>query len=208
MYLSGHLHRFPLPIVSNEMFGRHKSGTIELELADFKTTSRYRIIAVDGDSFAVADVHVNQWPALVVLAPKDARLLSPFEQRRGVDAGIRVLAFTSRGHNVTTVTATIDDGAAIKLHAQPRPKGACSLTLGSFLTFPYSRAPPSTSYVGSIGKLFVPLFLLVDVLALICLCCDTAQMTLPLCGTRQRLFTRCGHLKMRSCPRWPRGCTN
>ena len=95
----------------------YRTGTLELELADFKAAHRYRIVAVDSDVVAMADVPLNTWPAVVVLAPKDARLLSQFEAlgRAAAVNEIRVLGFTSAGHNITSVTAVIDGGAPVEL---------------------------------------------------------------------------------------------
>ena len=74
--LSGHLHQWPS--VFKYMRARHEGGTMELEVADFKYNSVYRLCAFDSGVFSFVDSHLGDRPAVLVTSPVDARYGNPW----------------------------------------------------------------------------------------------------------------------------------
>jgi len=74
--LSGHLHQWPS--VFKYMRARHEGGTMELEVADFKYNSVYRLCAFDDGVFSFVDSHLGDRPALLITSPADARYGNPW----------------------------------------------------------------------------------------------------------------------------------
>lgn len=106
-YLCGHLHTLGglMPVLHT----RHFSGTLELEVGDWKDNRRYRIFAFDHDLFSFADVTFDKWPVVLITNPKSLLYScarhEPLE-RLFHSTHIRVLAFSSSP--ITSVTIYID----------------------------------------------------------------------------------------------------
>lgn len=136
-HLSGHLHTLLSsvhPSLGHTMYSRNPGGTLELELGDFKTSLRFRVVAVDRGQVSFVDAtfadrsgsnhsgHGGQANDIVALVthPKDARFRTVHEPMRPLiqadesDAEVRLLAFASAG--VASVAVSINDGPA--LHAK------------------------------------------------------------------------------------------
>ncbi|KAK7103093.1 hypothetical protein V1264_018058 [Littorina saxatilis] len=110
-YLCGHLHTLGDHVT--KMFTRHKTGTLELELGDWKVNRVLRVLAVDHDLLTFVDARLGDWPLVLVTNPKDALFLTPRHQP--VDAisqssHIRVLVFSQSA--VVSVEVYIDDSYA------------------------------------------------------------------------------------------------
>ncbi|XP_055329801.1 transmembrane protein 62-like [Paramacrobiotus metropolitanus] len=101
-YLSGHLHT--LGGLAPELYALQKSGTLELELGDWKANRLFRIAAIDHDLMSFADYEFNQWPIVLVTNPKNVRFYAPVHEpldRIARSTHIRVLAFSPHGiHSV------------------------------------------------------------------------------------------------------------
>nr|XP_048316024.1 transmembrane protein 62 [Myodes glareolus] len=106
-YLCGHLHTLGglMPVLHT----RHFTGTLELEVGDWKDNRRYRIFAFDHDLFSFADVTFDKWPVVLITNPKSLLYScakhEPLE-RLFHSTHIRVLAFSSSP--ITSVTVKID----------------------------------------------------------------------------------------------------
>uniref|UniRef100_UPI00358DDDE6 transmembrane protein 62-like isoform X6 n=1 Tax=Myxine glutinosa TaxID=7769 RepID=UPI00358DDDE6 len=95
-YLCGHLHT--LGGIVPTMYARHASGLLELELGDWKTNRRFRIMAFDHDLITFADSKLGNWPLVLVTNPKPAHLILPDREplaRIACSTHIRILAFSS-----------------------------------------------------------------------------------------------------------------
>ena len=92
-YLCGHLHT--LFKVGDPLTSRRPSGLMEYELGDFKHLQRYRILALDNDLLSFSDIPMEEWPAVVVTNPQDARFMSERQplHRTRTSSHIRLLAF-------------------------------------------------------------------------------------------------------------------
>ncbi|GAB1286775.1 Transmembrane protein 62 [Apodemus speciosus] len=108
-YLCGHLHTLGglMPVLHT----RHFTGTLELEVGDWKDNRRYRIFAFDHDLFSFADVTFDKWPVVLITNPKSLLYScakhEPLE-RLFHSTHIRVLAFSLSP--ITSVTVKIDGG--------------------------------------------------------------------------------------------------
>ncbi|EDL79967.1 similar to hypothetical protein FLJ23375 (predicted), isoform CRA_a [Rattus norvegicus] len=108
-YLCGHLHTLGglMPVLHT----RHFTGTLELEVGDWKDNRRYRIFAFDHDLFSFADVTFDKWPVALITNPKSLLYScakhEPLE-RLFYSTHIRVLAFSLSP--ITSVTVKIDGG--------------------------------------------------------------------------------------------------
>ncbi|KAL4239047.1 Transmembrane protein 62 [Mactra antiquata] len=94
-YLCGHLHT--LAGIVPQMFARHKTGMLELELGDWKDERIYRVLAVDHDILSIVDVVKDRWPVVIITNPKEASLMAPVHEplyRINKSTHIRILIFT------------------------------------------------------------------------------------------------------------------
>uniref|UniRef100_A0A8C6Y0W7 Transmembrane protein 62 n=1 Tax=Naja naja TaxID=35670 RepID=A0A8C6Y0W7_NAJNA len=95
VYLCGHFHTLGglMPVLHS----RHRDGTLELELGDWKTGRKYRILAFDHDLFSFADLKFEEWPVILITNPK-SYLYSSYahEPLRRIlhSTHIRILAFS------------------------------------------------------------------------------------------------------------------
>ncbi|GAV07175.1 hypothetical protein RvY_17048 [Ramazzottius varieornatus] len=98
-YLSGHLHT--LGGLLPELYAMQKSGTLELELGDWKDNRLFRIIAVDHDLFSFMDLHFNQlWPVALITNPKNVKFYAPVHEpldRISRSTHVRIIAFSPDG---------------------------------------------------------------------------------------------------------------
>ena len=75
VYLCGHLHALLNSKGTQHLYGYHHlrdSSLLELELGDFQTNRRFRVMAVDHDMISFTDVSFNRWPVVVITCPKHA----------------------------------------------------------------------------------------------------------------------------------------
>uniref|UniRef100_H3AJH6 Transmembrane protein 62 n=1 Tax=Latimeria chalumnae TaxID=7897 RepID=H3AJH6_LATCH len=106
-YLCGHLHTLGglMPVLHS----RHSQGTLELELGDWMSNRRYRILAFDHDLLSFVDLTFDSWPVVLVTNPKSALYSSPEHEplkRIQYSTHIRVLAFSPSP--VASVQVSID----------------------------------------------------------------------------------------------------
>ena len=69
-YMCGHLHTFG-GLIPN-MYTRHPTGSLELELGDWKNNRIFRVAAVDHGFLSFTDVKYNTWPIILITNPKNA----------------------------------------------------------------------------------------------------------------------------------------
>ncbi|KAH9502794.1 Transmembrane protein 62 [Bulinus truncatus] len=74
-YLCGHLHT--LFGYCPNMYSRHKTGQLELELGDWKENRIFRVLAVDHDILSFTDAKLGDWPLVIISNPKSNKLYSP-----------------------------------------------------------------------------------------------------------------------------------
>ena len=106
-YLSGHLHT--LGGLAPRLYALHRSGTPELELADWKENRAWRLAAIDNGLLSFTDLRHGDWPAVLVTNPKPAAMVAPgVENLRRVLASraVRVLVFSPLA--VTEVAVRVD----------------------------------------------------------------------------------------------------
>ncbi|KAL8611132.1 hypothetical protein ACOMHN_064422 [Nucella lapillus] len=101
-YLCGHLHT--LGNLVPRMYSRQKTGSLELELGDWKENRVFRVLAVDHDLLSFKDTRLGEWPLVIVTNPKDAQFHAtqhePTESIRH-SSHIRMLVFSKRAlHSV------------------------------------------------------------------------------------------------------------
>lgn len=86
-YLCGHLH-------IDDLYYNH-GHVAELQCPSFKDFYRYRICAYDDDVFSFSDETLDEWPAVVVTSPTDARFYTPTDplERVATHDEVRVLIF-------------------------------------------------------------------------------------------------------------------
>ncbi|XP_043209318.1 transmembrane protein 62-like [Amphibalanus amphitrite] len=118
-YLCGHLHT--LAGLVKHMYTRQRSGTLELELADWRESRRYRLLAIDHGLFSISEVEfADQWPVVMVTNPKRADFNMPLNEplwsMREIPH-IRILAFSP--HRLTTVRVRLDGDGDPWLPCQP-----------------------------------------------------------------------------------------
>ncbi|XP_067136541.1 transmembrane protein 62-like isoform X2 [Centruroides vittatus] len=107
-YLCGHLHTLGgmVPI----MYTLQSTGSLELELGDWKDNRRYRLAAVDHGMFTFIDQNLNDWPVILITNPKHALYGMPTIEplsRIKKSTHIRVLTFSPSG--IKLVKLQIDD---------------------------------------------------------------------------------------------------
>ncbi|XP_023244623.1 transmembrane protein 62-like [Centruroides sculpturatus] len=107
-YLCGHLHTLGgmVPI----MYTLQSTGSLELELGDWKDNRRYRLAAVDHGIFTFIDQNLNDWPVILITNPKHALYGMPTVEplsRIKKSTHIRVLTFSPSG--IKLVKLQIDD---------------------------------------------------------------------------------------------------
>lgn len=73
-YLCGHLHT--LGDLLPKIYSRQKTGTLELELGDWKINRKFRVLAVDHDLLSFVDAKLGEWPIVLITNPKDAQFLT------------------------------------------------------------------------------------------------------------------------------------
>ncbi|XP_071454329.1 transmembrane protein 62-like [Hetaerina americana] len=108
-YLCGHFHTFG-GLVPN-MYTLQHTGSLELELGDWKDNRIYRLAAIDHGLFSFIDVIHNDWPVVLVTNPKHA--LYVMQSKEPIDSiasssHIRLLAFSISP--LAAVKISIDDG--------------------------------------------------------------------------------------------------
>lgn len=69
-YLCGHLHTLG-GLVPN-MYTRQHTGSLELELGDWKDSRLFRVAAIDHGLFSFTDVKHATWPVILITNPKHA----------------------------------------------------------------------------------------------------------------------------------------
>lgn len=106
-YLCGHLHTLAGAVP--HMYARHRTGTIELEVGDWKDNRIFRILAVDHDLLSFTDEQLGNWPLVIITNPKHALFLSPKEPTSQIakSTHIRILVFSP--DKVEEVTVYIDN---------------------------------------------------------------------------------------------------
>ncbi|XP_070578305.1 transmembrane protein 62-like [Ptychodera flava] len=95
-FLSGHLHDIYGDVPDLTIIQR--SGTLELELVDWKDNRKFRILAFDHDLLSFVDATYGHWPVILITNPKNARYLAPKHEpltRMQHATHIRFLVFSS-----------------------------------------------------------------------------------------------------------------
>lgn len=108
VYLSGHLHT--LGGLVPTMYSLHQTGTLELELADWKENRKYRLVAVDHGLLSFADISHGEWPVIVVTNPKNSAIVAPEVEPVSAimtSSHVRILAFSP--HGISQVMVQFDD---------------------------------------------------------------------------------------------------
>ncbi|XP_070577648.1 transmembrane protein 62-like [Ptychodera flava] len=107
-HLCGHLHSLGGAVL--HMQAQERSGTLELEVADWKDSRVYRVMAFDHDLLSFVDVKFGDWPVILITNPKDARFFSPQYEPIGKvkhSTHIRLLVFSPEP--ITSVAIEIND---------------------------------------------------------------------------------------------------
>ncbi|KAG5684385.1 hypothetical protein PVAND_013620 [Polypedilum vanderplanki] len=95
LFVNGHLHTMGTLI--NRMYTLHAEGFLELELADFMRTRRFRVAAFDNGLFSALDIQLNTYPLAIITNPKNMLFNNPFKENIDLQAKsthIRILAFS------------------------------------------------------------------------------------------------------------------
>lgn len=95
-YLAGHLHT--LGHLVNRMYSLHSEGFLELELADFMRTRRFRLAAIDHGMLSINDVSLYTYPFAIITNPKNMLFNNPFKEDINLQkksTHIRILAYSS-----------------------------------------------------------------------------------------------------------------
>ncbi|XP_042875483.1 transmembrane protein 62-like [Penaeus japonicus] len=77
-YLCGHLHT--LGGLAPNMYTRQHTGSLELELGDWKDGRIFRVAAIDHGLFSFTDVTHGTWPIILVTNPKHALFAMPLHE--------------------------------------------------------------------------------------------------------------------------------
>ncbi|XP_048734623.1 transmembrane protein 62-like isoform X2 [Ostrea edulis] len=101
-YFCGHLHT--LAGLIPQMYTRHRTGTYELELGDWKDNRMYRIVAVDNNVLAFSDQRFHEEPVIIFTNPQHAKFPSPLKI---TSTHIRLLMFPPSQD--LTITVYIDN---------------------------------------------------------------------------------------------------
>jgi hypothetical protein len=108
-YLAGHLHTMGRFV--NRMYALHPEGFLELELADFMRTRRFRLAAIDHGMFSIVDLELYKFPFAIITNPKNLIFNNPFKENIDLQkrsTHIRILAFSNVA--ITKCSISIDDG--------------------------------------------------------------------------------------------------
>ncbi|XP_033115760.1 transmembrane protein 62-like isoform X2 [Anneissia japonica] len=94
-YLCGHLHS----LMGNlrQMKALQRTGSLELEVEDWKDNRKYRVVAFDHDMLSFGEKRFEEWPLIVITNPKSARFMAPKHEPVGKmqhSTHIRVLVFS------------------------------------------------------------------------------------------------------------------
>lgn len=131
-YLCGHLHT--LGGMVPEMYTLQSTGTLELELGDWKDSRRYRIAAVDYGMFSFTDHHLDDWPLILITNPKAALFTMPSIEplyRIKKSSHVRVLIFSP--YAVDDAKFKVDNGEWQKLEHIEGPLYVSAWNPSSFL---------------------------------------------------------------------------
>ncbi|XP_076359605.1 transmembrane protein 62-like isoform X2 [Tachypleus tridentatus] len=108
-YLCGHLHTL-IGLVPS-MYTLHSTGSLELELSDWKLNRRYRVAAVDHGMFSFIDLKHGQWPVVLVTNPKHALYTMPSIEPLNIirkSSHIRILIFSP--YPIVSTQIQVDKG--------------------------------------------------------------------------------------------------
>jgi hypothetical protein len=114
LLITGHLHT--LLGLAPRMYARHRDGTLELEIGDFKEHRRFRVMVFDGAghrSFAFADAAIDPetgeppWPLIVPTNPADARFALAGATRGLVETSTFVRAAVFSDAEIVSVTFAV-----------------------------------------------------------------------------------------------------
>lgn len=95
LFVAGHLHT--LGRMVNRMYSLQLEGFLELELADFLRTRKYRLAAFDHGHLSVIDTPLDNLPIALVTNPKNMLFNNPFREDVNLikeSTHVRVLAFS------------------------------------------------------------------------------------------------------------------
>lgn len=107
-YLAGHLHT--LGRFVNKMYALHPEGFLELELADFLRTRRYRLATIDHGMLSIIDFSLHSYPFAIITNPKNMLFNNPFRENielQKQSTHIRILAFSKKV--IVKCSISIDD---------------------------------------------------------------------------------------------------
>lgn len=109
VYFAGHLHTMGRLV--NRMYALHAEGFLELELADFMRTRRFRLAAIDHGMLSISDISLYTYPFAIITNPKNMLFNNPFKedielQKRSTH--IRILAFSTT--EIIQCMIAIDNG--------------------------------------------------------------------------------------------------
>ncbi len=111
IYLCGHLHTgFGM---LTQLYNRHSTGLVELELGDWKDYRRYRIVAFDQGFFSFADASYHEESGntiIVVTNPKDPRFVTAKEPYAAIRDTKTVRALIFSDIEIETVVLKLPDG--------------------------------------------------------------------------------------------------
>ncbi|KAK6182281.1 hypothetical protein SNE40_009998 [Patella caerulea] len=108
VYLCGHLHTL-LGLVPS-MYTRQKTGTLELELGDWRDNRMYRLLAVDNDLLSFVDMKISDWPVVLITNPKNSQYQNGRHEPLHImktSTHIRFLVFSNG--DITSAIVSIDD---------------------------------------------------------------------------------------------------
>ncbi|RWS02814.1 transmembrane protein 62-like isoform X2 [Dinothrombium tinctorium] len=91
-YLCGHYHAF-----IKQLYITHDNDALEIEVGDWKDHRFFRIAAIDHGLFSFNDIHLNEWPIILITNPKSALFsMSRIEplHRIKTSSHIRALVFS------------------------------------------------------------------------------------------------------------------
>jgi hypothetical protein len=103
-YLAGHYHM-------RNMYNRFDNGLLELEAADYKFKSAFRIIAFDNGVFSFVDTTLNELharPLVLITNPKNAKFLVQNESWQMMASSSHVRALVFSDYEIRNVTLLID----------------------------------------------------------------------------------------------------
>ncbi|XP_071961990.1 transmembrane protein 62-like isoform X2 [Antedon mediterranea] len=107
-YLCGHLHNLMGGV--SDMQTLQRTGSLELEVKDWKVNRIYRVVAFDHDMLSFAEKRFGEWPLVVITNPKAARFMAPKHEPLGKiqhSTHIRLLVFSP--NKIVSVTVFINE---------------------------------------------------------------------------------------------------